>query len=89
MANNMIFCSVVGLIPMKLRYAVMAFNVKCEEDETKFQWFDETIEGPLEVLEAQAEHKKGCELCMRSPTFGEVYFRCVALFHKSCFCFFY
>lgn len=69
--------SVVGGIPMALRYAVMAFNVKCEDDGDRFQWFDETIEGPLEVLEVQAPHKRGCDLCDSRPTFGEVYFRCV------------
>ena len=64
-----------GGVPSKLRYAVLEFNIRSDEDGSRFQWFTETIEGPLEVLPVQAEHRKGCELCNGRPTFGEVYFK--------------
>jgi len=67
-------CAETGM-SQKLRQAVMAFNIKCDEDGCRFQWFQETIDGPLEVLQVRAEHRKACDLCDTKPTLGEVYFR--------------
>lgn len=62
-------------VSQKLRHAVTAFNIKSDEDGCRLQWFQETIDGPLEVLQVQAEHRKACDLCDNKPTFGEVYFK--------------
>lgn len=61
-------------ISHKLRRAVSAFNVKCYEEGTSFQWFDQLIQEPLDVKEVRKVHTKCCDICGRLPSQGEAYF---------------
>jgi hypothetical protein len=64
-----------AMMNSRLRGALACFNQKCYEEGASFQWFEETITGPLQIQEVRGNHWQGCGVCDTKPGFGELFFK--------------